>query len=134
MLPVERKDAVIIFHLIFVQRASAHADAGVADNTVQPAVLFYSRIDQRTNVFGLAAIGPDKNGFAAFLTDGVGYSLSLVGAARRTDDPDPIDSIHLRDGAANPPAGAGDDGNFSLHTAKILFHTIPFCGMTAVYV
>jgi len=102
-----------------MQRCAAHADACVADNAIQLAVVRHRLIHQFFDGRSLAAIGLDKDGIAALGADAVCHSPPLLCTAGCTDHLHAVFAKALGNGPADATACAGDDGHFAFDTVKI---------------
>ena len=125
-LAVQGEDLLVILYLILMQRCAAHADACVADNAIQLAVVRHRLIHQFLDGRSLAAIGLEKNGIAALGADAVCHSLPLLCAAGCTNHLHPIFAEALGNGAADAAACAGDDCYLTFDTVEIHHFHSPF--------
>lgn len=85
-LAVQGENLLIVGHLILMQRRTAHTDARIADNTVQPAIVGNRLVHQILNGGCLAAIGLDKDGIPTLFTDTVCNGFTLFHTAGGADD------------------------------------------------
>ena len=102
-----------------MQRRTAHTDARIADNTVQPAIVGNRLVHQLFNGGRLAAIGLDKGGIPTLFTDTVCNGFALFHTAGSADNLHALGAIALGNRTANTAACTGDDDDFSLNAAKI---------------
>ena len=118
-LAVQGEDLLVILYLILMQRCAAHADACVADNAIQLAVVRHRLIHQFFDGRSLAAIGLDKDSIAALGADAVCHSPPLLCTAGCTNHLHAVFAKALGNGPADATACAGDDGHFAFDTVKI---------------
>ena len=125
-LAVQGEDLLVILYLILMQRCAAHADACVADNAIQLAVMGNRLVHQFLDGGSLAAIGLDKDGIAALGADAVCHSLPLLCTAGGTDHLHAVFAEALGNGAADAAACAGDDCYLAFDTVEIHHFHSPF--------
>ena len=125
-LAVQGEDLLVILYLILMQRCAAHADACVADNAIQLAVMGNRLVHQFLDGGSLAAIGLDKDSIAALGADAVCHSLPLLGTAGGTDYLHAVFAEALGNGAADAAACAGHDSYFAFDTVEVHHFHSPF--------
>ena len=118
-LAVQGKNFFVVGHIVLMQRRAAHADARIADDSVQLAVVSNRLVHQFFNGGGLAAISLDKERIAALFPDVVYHGFALLRAAGGADNFHAVRAVALGNRAADTTAGPGDDDDFSLYAAKI---------------
>lgn len=102
-----------------MQRRAAHTHSGVADYTVQSAVVSHSRIYKGFQLLSIAAIRLQKNGITAISDNFIHHSLTLIRTSGGANNLHTIFRKDLCGCPADAPGCPGNDGHFSLNTAEI---------------